>query len=1156
MREYLVLGPLQVHRDPDSVELGPPKQRAVLGTLLLARGKVVSVDRLVDTLWGDGPPPAATTSLQAYISNLRRALRSRGEASPIERIGGGYRIELGEDRLDVIDFADLARSARSARDEGRWADSLADSRAALARWRGELLGGELDDVDWVTAESAALAESLMATQEIHITALLGEGDIGGALSDIVALRSRDRLRDRGVWLHMAALYRAGRATEALEVYADHQHVLDDELGLSPGAELVDLHGAILRHDPVIAAWPRPPGWSGATAVAVPARGDDRPADPEPTPGALVGEIPLVGRVAEIDRIRALFGMTGTRTRWLLLSGPAGIGKTRVAQEAARAAVDLGSEVVWVRCPDAEGVPAWWPLRQLCRAVGADPVEVLSVPDGVDADTARFAVYERVHTMLDEASARHPLTVVVDDAQWADPMTLGSLTYLTTVLRDAPICMIVTVRDPEGGADLERYRTAVARAGGVAIEIPNLGRSEVAQLVRAVTAEEPTVDELDTLVRRTGGNPLFVTEFSRLPTEERRTEEVPAAIRSVLDRRLASLDPAVLDVLGHAAVLGEEIDVALLATVMDRDVGEIADRIDEAADDRILVTTGGGSTRFAHALLRDQALAGIRSLRRARIHLAVADVVSRHRTAGSTARRAAHLLEALPVADAAEVVAGCRAAAEETTAHWDSESAAHWLAVALRTHESAGLPDGAERDDLLIGMLAAQARAGHVETVLATVGERMHQAVVGGATTTVGRLASALIRSGGSWPWVGPHVDNETLQAVLDRAEVAVADDPVALARVLAASAIGQCYHKDAAIPAGLLARADIVAEALDDDDITADVLMARLITYSGVAQYAESAIELAARLRAIPHADHDIDEVIIDTALTMATMTLGDVAATESLVRGAIVGSERLRLPILRAQLRWMEASLAVWHGDFATAKAHFRTAVTVHQMTELYVAGTGTIALLALAAERGMLDEIADTGELSPMEWARMMAADFTDDQVTILLAAGIAMIAGAEGDRDLAEQMIVSWLADDRPMIWTSLCQAVLLAHVVADLELDSYAPRFVEYLTPYRSYVATLGQLGCIGPVGYALARLCFLLGRDEDGQRALAEATRVSAAGDGVPSMLRCRLLAARRAASSAARDAELADIAAHAHRLGLTGPAEAADALIAESRRVR
>ena len=90
MREYRVLGPLEVRRDGEVVDLGSPKQRAVLAALVLARGAVVSVDRLIDSVWGPHPPPAAMTSLQAYISNLRRALRGEsGESSPIERVSPG-----------------------------------------------------------------------------------------------------------------------------------------------------------------------------------------------------------------------------------------------------------------------------------------------------------------------------------------------------------------------------------------------------------------------------------------------------------------------------------------------------------------------------------------------------------------------------------------------------------------------------------------------------------------------------------------------------------------------------------------------------------------------------------------------------------------------------------------------------------------------------------------------------------------------------------------------------------------------------------------------------------------------------------------------------------------------------------------------------------
>lgn len=1152
MREYLVLGPLEVRHDGRPVDLGSPKQRTVLGALLLARGAVVSTDRLIDTVWGDEPPAAAVTSLQAYISNLRRSLRSdRGESSPIQRVATGYRLELGDDRLDLIEFGGHVAAARAARHEDRWTDALTEAESARGLWRGELLAEAGAEVPWIVAESAALDEARLAVQDTHITALLAAGDTGGALSGIVGLRARDPLRDRGVWLHMVALYRAGRATDALDVYSRHARTLDAELGLRPGAELVELQGAILRHDPVIAAWPRAPHWSGAESVAAPAEVTDPPASvpvssPAVTDGADMSEIPLVGRDAQIDRITALFDGSPA-TRWLLLSGPAGIGKTRLAEEVAHRAERAGHSVVWVRCPDADGVPAWWPLRQLCRGLGVDPADVLSVPAGADADTARFAVYERVQALL-ESVPPQTVTVIVEDVHWADAMTLGLLAYLTTVLCDTPLQMVVTVRDGEGGADAQRLRTAVSRAGGMLIAVPQLDDTEVAELVRAVAGDTLADADAATLTRRTGGNPLFVTEFARLPLDERRREMVPAAVRSVLDRRLLSLDPAVLEVVGHAAVLGTEIDVNLLATVMGRDVAEIADCLDEAVDERILMATHtGGQTRFAHALLRDEALSTIRPLRRCRIHLRCAEIFASADGADAISRRAAHLLEARPVAEAAEVVAACRAAADEATTQWDSESASYWLDAALRTYESAGVTAStiAERDDLLIALLAARARAGQVRMVLETVETRLYECIRAGAHGTLGLLASSLIRAGGAWPWIGPHVADESLLAALTGAADAALEDPASLARVCAAAAIGHCYHRDTAVPARLLARADALVAGLDDDAVLADVILARLITYSGVADYADASLEWAERLRSLTYPDTDVDSVVVDTILTMATMTLGDVDTTETLVRRAIAGSEYLRLPILRAQLRWMEMSLASWRGDFSLARQHFDTAVTVHEQTELYVAGSNWLAMMAMACERGMLDDLAGAGGPDPLDWARRSSEEFTHDQIALLVAAGIARIAGSAGDRELARTMITVWLDDDRPMVWTSLCQAVLLAHVVAELRMVEYAPTFIDHLTPFADHIATLGQVGCVGPVALALAELHYLIGDDDRGYEALRTAYDIARTGRGVPSMLRCRLLGLRRQAPSEARSAALAEIEFRARSLGMQQLADSA-----------
>lgn len=1186
MREYLILGPLEVRRAGETVDLGSPKQRIVLGSLILARGAVVSVDRLIDSVWGTHPPPAATTSLQAYISNLRRALRGEsGGPSPIERVNPGYRLTIADDSVDLVEYLALARRIRDEVDAARWHHALQLCEQARRLWRGPLLA-DMADEKWVGPDSVAASETRLSVTEAYITTLLAHGDTGQALTETSTLRTLDPLRDRAAWLHMMALYRAGRGADALAVYTEHVRRLDDELGLDPSNELRELQGAILRHDPEIAAWPRAPRWSGAGPAPSPAGGPDadnphaegpRAESPRAesadtahagVQGAYVApevvtarsgpaagpDGALVGRDAQRRTLAELFvDDRGPVTRWLALSGAAGIGKTRLAEEAARMASANGDVVVWVRCPDSQGIPAWWPMRQLCRELNADADSVLSVPPGVDADAARFAVYERVQGLLESRAAARPVTVIVDDAQWADPMSIDLLIYLTTALQRVPVRVLVTVRDEEGGPAIARLRSAMVRAGGRVVDVPALTRHEVTALVREISDVELSPGELDELVARTGGNPLFVAEYARLP-DSQRGEVVPAAVRSVLDRRLASLDPATREVVGYAAVIGDDIDVPLLAHVMDRDVDEVADCIDDAVDERIVVTgVGHGRTVFAHALLRGEAMAGIKTLRRCRIHLRTAEVLASATDSASSARRAGHLLQALPLAEVVDVVEACRRVAADATSRWDSVSAAYWLDAALRTYESSesAAADVAMRDALLVDLLDAHLRAGNVATVLEMVAQRLSDAMRSGSPQTAGRLAATLIRSGGGWPWVAPGTETGPLQDLLATAGEFTDGDAASSARVLGALAIGTCYNRDAAIPATLLARAEALAHELGDSDVLADVMVARLLTYSGVAERAQESVALGIAIRELPHTFSALDEVIVDSVLSMATMTLGDLDATERHLWRGIVGSERMRLPILRAQLRWMEAAVAVWHGQFDRARKHFETAYAVHQQTQLYVAGSGALAMMAMATQEGMFEQIVDDvlgiDGNDRLQWVRSVMSGASGSSVATLLASGVANVAGVHGDADLAIDMIDAWLGEREPMMWTSLAQAVILAGVVVELELTDRAELFIDYLSRFTRCIATVGQVGCIGPVDLALAELYFLIGDDDAAIEALDRARELSETQASTPGVLRCRMAAASRAPAGARRDRELADISALAAAAGMSALASAATA---------
>jgi DNA-binding SARP family transcriptional activator len=488
---YRLLGPLRVTRGDVAVDIGPPKQRAVLAVLLLAQGRVVSVDRLIDAVWGDDVPGSATASLQAYVSNLRRALRggaaSSDVASPIVRQAPGYYLDVALTDVDVAEFTGRCARAGAAVDEARWDDALADADAANALWHGPFLA-DLRDEEWVAREAARVEELHRDCLDSRITALLALGRASAALAQAAELSAAHPLSDRACWLHVLALYRSGRTPEALESYTRHARVLDEELGLAPGAELRDLQTAILRQAPELAAWPRSPEWTGAVEL----NATPTPATPVAPVGATAqSRTALVGRRRELDTVaEVLADVSGGDTRWLVLSGPPGIGKTRLAEEAARLAAAAGGRTVWVSCPDERGTPPWWPMRQLVRALGADADEVLEIAAHADPDTARFQVYERIQQLIESSPGL--CAVVVDDVQWADSASVSCLAYVAGALRDHPIAMILTMRDSEPTPELGWLLGTVARgARNRHVEVSALSSDEVAALAGQIADEALT-----------------------------------------------------------------------------------------------------------------------------------------------------------------------------------------------------------------------------------------------------------------------------------------------------------------------------------------------------------------------------------------------------------------------------------------------------------------------------------------------------------------------------------------------------------------------------------------------------------------------------------------------------------------------------------------
>ena len=270
------------------VQLSAPKLRTLLALLLVHRGRPVGVDRIADTLWDDLPPRSAPNLVQGYIRDLRQRLGPQ----EITKVPGGYRLEVKRESVDADRFEDLVRARRY--------------EEALALWHGAALE-EWADLPWARAHAARLEEMRLSAVEACLAQDVDAGRGSEVLAELSALVEDHPLREGLRVLLVKALYAAGRQADALAAYTQARRYLADEVGLEPGPELRAVEAAVLAQDPTLMPAPT------------------RTAAPPPAPVT-----PLVGRDSELATLRSALAMS----RLVTLSGPGGIGKSRLAVEVA------------------------------------------------------------------------------------------------------------------------------------------------------------------------------------------------------------------------------------------------------------------------------------------------------------------------------------------------------------------------------------------------------------------------------------------------------------------------------------------------------------------------------------------------------------------------------------------------------------------------------------------------------------------------------------------------------------------------------------------------------------------------------------------------------------------------------------------------------
>ena len=1066
-----LFGPLTVQVAGKPVELRGPQPRAVLARLALAAGEVVSTDRIIADIWAAEPPPKALGGLQVHISNLRRALEPhrarRAPAQVLISSPPGYALRLPVDAVDSWRFETLLRDAGATTDAAVRAGLL---RAALDCWTGSVLP-EFVDADWAATESARLAGLRATAIEQYAALALDLGQGAAVIPELEQHLAADPLREEAVRLLALALYRAGRQSDALAQLRVARQRLVDDLGIDPGPALRTLETRILEQSDELL--------HRATATPPPAA--EQPARPEP---AARHRATIVGRSHELDRIDAAahtVKAAGLRVVWV--GAEAGAGKTTLAAVVADRLAESGWSTARGRCPEVDGAPPAWAWSEVVQSLG----------DAAPTLSSAFDLARAVGERLRAATRTGPLLVVLDDLHRADGATLQLLRGFAHDLIDRPILILGAHRSAEAGPDLTATWAALTAVTADRLDLQGLSREGVTALIGEYATEAGYHDDtelIDRLIDRTGGNPLFITEFARLLASEGRaaaTAGVPAGIRDVLRRRLSRLPGSAQTVLQQAAVLGRELDVDLLLRIARRDEDEVLDGLEAAVLAGLLAEPGLGRVRFTHALVRDTLYEDTPALRRARWH-AAALAELRAAAVPDVAALAHHGIAAATPATAADAAALAAAAAEQAMGLNSPTEAMHLAEAAVRMSDVAhgGIPPS-DQIRMLIALTRAAAQAG------AAVRARPARARAVQLATDAGDhdlLLAALTayRAPISWTVNGIGTDDTDIEVPLRRALAEHPDtDPVTRVWLLVTVIFETENHAAAYGMDEVLGWSeDAVATARHTGDPVA--LCAALNARAYLSQGPDLADEretLVAELLSVSTANGLLGyEALAHWFGFLCASSRTDL--TEA-IRQADLAVERSTSGQLAALVQVVEvyhAVLCVLAGRLDEAEYEYRR--LARQMADTGMTNAAEIAVvfeLVLAFTRGDLSGLTDV----MLAIHEMYPDAMCEALVLCLLDSGRLDDARAHWDARAPVRRNYYWLG-----------RMALFARAAVRLgDLDAAASAYAELL-PWSGRIAGIDSGSvAFGSVDEALGLLAAALGRPQDAARHRADADAVLA-----------------------------------------------------------
>ncbi len=799
----------------------------------------------------------------------------------------------------------------------------------------------------------------------------------------------------------------------------------------------------------------------------------------------VGRRELVGRGALLDAIAApLEGLAQGRGATLLLSGPPGIGKTRLAEEIVARAQEVGATVAWASAWRGEAAPALWPWMQVLRVLtGSTAVLDQPAPETPTASAAaRFHQLDAVLGVVRAATLTQPVVIVIDDLQWADAGSIAMLTFVASALRASPCLVVATYRSEE----MARDDVAELSRVGTTLALPPLDDAAAGELLRVAVGGEVSGDAEAAIVQRAAGNPLFVWEFGQLMAQSGRSDVAPAAVppavAAVIERRLARLAESDVTVLRAAAIAGSPFETSTLGELLDVDHEQLQAALDAASRAGVVERADDTAWLFSHDLVRDVVLGTIDAATRADLHRRAAAVFQRHAAIEPAyhAVAAEHLAHA-GLAHADSAAEEWQLAAEHAHALLAYEDAAGHFARSAACATSSAVRGQRHLDEgnewLLAGDLEAARRAFNVAV---TIGRAEHDAEL---------LAGALLGLGaGPVAWEVPFASAEQCSLIAEALDWLPADAVRLRSMLLARLSVAAATPQTMDVARQRAEEALRLAQSADDPALIGQALAAVNDALAGPAHVAARRDNADAIVELAQAAGDRALELLGYRFRLVADLELGDVAAVDRDIDAFDQLATSLRQPLLSWFIPVFRGMRAMLAGNVEAAERYLRMIDDAATAT-----GSHNAYLMAVTLRTGIDVSVGNRPASNYLE-----GSIDVDPAQYATVAAGVGAVALQIGDHERARELLAlhadngfARIGDDAEHLTTLFG----FGRVARELERRDAVERIYELLAPYSGLWAVDGIAGfCWGPVDTELGRLAAVLGRWDDARRHAELAAR--------------------------------------------------------------